>query len=132
MNRPWWHYDFWKIPEHMTMKLKPLLAVAALSTFGAPSAFAAEGPSAWRCRNDLVQLGESKGSASQKCGEPVFKDAFCKPQAVNPASSGVVVPSSACEQVEEWTYKPGYGQFITTLRFESGRLVSISYGDRSN
>jgi hypothetical protein len=32
--------------------------------------------------------------------------------------------------VDEWTFNPGYGQFMTTLRFESGKLVSITYGDR--
>jgi hypothetical protein len=43
-----------------------------------------------------------------------------------------VVINNACETVDEWTYNPGYGQFMTTLRFESSRLVTISYGDRVN
>ncbi len=35
-----------------------------------------------------------------------------------------------CENVDEWIYNPGYGQFMTTLRFVEGRLVAIEYGDR--
>ena len=30
-----------------------------------------------------------------------------------------------CENVDEWIYNPGYGQFMTTLRFVEGRLVAI-------
>ncbi len=93
----------------------------------------AEGPSTFRCsNNDLVQLGDSKVSALQKCGQPAARDSFCKP-----TSPAVVEPSrrragagGVCETVDELTYNPGYGQFMTTLRFESGRLVSIAYGDR--
>ena len=40
---------------------------------------------------------------------------------------GQIVP---CENVDEWIYNPGYGQFMTTLRFVEGRLVAIEYGDR--
>lgn len=87
----------------------------------------------FRCKNDLASVGEAKAAVFQKCGEPVFKDSFCKPataprhQPETPAATVVVVP---CETVDEWTYNPGYGQFMTTLRFESGRLESIRYGDR--
>jgi hypothetical protein len=84
-----------------------------------------------RCRNDLAQVGDHKASVLQKCGEPASKDSFCKP--ADPlgtpagAASVVVLP---CERVDEWTYIPGYGQFITTLRFEANTLKSIRYGDR--
>lgn len=106
---------------------------AALGMFTCSHATGAEGPSTFRCNNnDLVQLGDSKVSALQKCGQPVARDSFCKP-----TSPAVVEPSrqragasGVCETVDELTYNPGYGQFMTTLRFESGRLVSISYGDR--
>jgi Protein of unknown function (DUF2845) len=88
----------------------------------------------FRCGNDLVNVGDSKTSALLKCGQPVAKDAFCKP-VVNQPGGGTgkrspVVVNAGCEAVDEWTYNPGYGQFMTTLRFESGKLVSISYGDR--
>lgn len=106
-----------------------LLGLAALCTCAA-----AQGPSTFRCGSDLVQVGDSKVSALQKCGRPIATDSFCKPSQVQPGTTGrgntTVIVNSACETVDELTFNPGYGQFMTTLRFESGRLVSISYGDR--
>ena len=95
----------------------------------------------FRCKNDLVNIGASKASALQKCGEPVAKDTFCKPadtgnalvpdtNAHSNAKQKTVVVNNTCETVDEWTYNPGIGQFMTTLRFESGKLVAITYGDR--
>ena len=85
-----------------------------------------------RCKNDFTQSGDSKASVLLKCGQPLVKDSFCKPAEPvrqEPGSSPVVVVTP-CETVDEWTYNPGYGQFLTTLRFESGRLVSLRYGER--
>ena len=98
----------------------------------------------FRCKNDLVNIGASKASALQKCGEPVAKDAFCKPTHSNTGNAATdananantndkrttVIVNNTCETVDEWTYNPGVGQFMTTLRFESGKLVTITYGDR--
>lgn len=92
----------------------------------------------FRCKNDLVNVGDGKASALLKCGPPLVKDAFCKPvqpelalvPTGRPLIATVSVAAAVCETVDEWTYNPGYGQFMTTLRFESGRLVQISYGDR--
>ena len=105
---------------------RPLLALAAafFATTVAPSAGAAT--LSFRCKNDLVNVGDGKASALLKCGEPVVKDAFCKP--ADPEHP--VRKPAPCETVDEWTYNPGYGQFMTTLRFESGKLVRITYGDR--
>src|SRR5687767_3271808 len=80
-----------------------------------------------RCKNDLAQVGDAKSSVLQKCGEPVMKDSFCKPgdpQQMSPATPGasVTVNVLPCEHVEEWTYNPGRGQFMTILRFEAGAL----------
>jgi Protein of unknown function (DUF2845) len=87
-----------------------------------------------RCKNDLAQVGDGKASVLQKCGEPVFKDSFCKPVERQPVTGNgqppVVVHVQACDAVDEWTYNPGRGQFLTTLRFEAGTLRSIAYGDR--
>lgn len=86
-----------------------------------------------RCRGDLVATGDSPAAVLLKCGEPVLKDSFCKPAPQSAAGSSpeaTVVSVVPCEKVDEWTYKPGYGQFITTLRFESGKLAAITYGDR--
>ncbi|HEU4458894.1 MAG TPA: DUF2845 domain-containing protein [Methylibium sp.] len=100
-----------------------LLAVLIATGAIAPSAFA----QSLKCRNDFSQLGDTKGAILLKCGEPVAKDSFCKPADAPQAAGTAPAP---CETVDEWTYKPGYGQFITTLRFESGVLKSVRYGDR--
>jgi hypothetical protein len=90
----------------------------------------------FRCKNDLVNLGASKASVLQKCGEPVLKDDFCKPMEATAYtrtdSKTTVVNVNTCQKVDDWTYNPGRGQFMTSLQFESGKLVSIKYGDRVN
>jgi hypothetical protein len=105
------------------------MAVAALALV--PALAAAQ---SFRCKSDLVNSGDSRATVLLKCGEPVVKDTFCKPvqpQSFPGAASGsTVVNVVPCESVDEWTYNPGYGQFMTTLRFEGGKLVSIKYGDR--
>ena len=111
---------------------RPLLAVLLWAVFATP-ALAGGDATALRCGTDLLKLGESKVSAVQKCGQPLAADSFCKavpPQVVASRGAAVAV-NMPCETVEEWTYNPGYGQFMTTLRFESARLVSITYGERS-
>ncbi len=113
--------------------MKPLPSIFIWLSSGLIAASAAaEGASTFRCGLDLLSLGESKAAAAQKCGVPVAKDSFCKPgpSGADGTSRRRVAPNSACETVDEWTYNQGYGQFMTTLRFESGRLVGISYGDR--
>lgn len=93
-----------------------MLAAAACLCIGLPAA-----AQSFRCKAELVTLGEGKAAVLQKCGEPSFKDSFCK----SPAPA-----SEACVSVDEWVYNPGPGQFMTTLRFESGELKAIKYGDR--
>ena len=91
----------------------------------------------FRCKNDLVQVGDPKVSVMVKCGEPMTKDSSC--QVLGGAPGTVVYDSSgkpignvaqACETVEEWTYNPGAGDFYTTIRMERGVTTSIRYGDR--
>ncbi len=111
----------------------------ALSALGASLLIASPAQAqSMRCRNDLANVGDNKAAVLHKCGEPVQRDAYCKPQppvhsthtGPSSASSTTVVNVVPCEQVEEWTYNPGRGQFMTTLRFESGKLAAITYGDR--
>ncbi len=123
-------------------RLARLLLTAVLLILATP--VAAETRS-FRCKNDLVNLGDNKASALLKCGRPLVQDSFCKPVAVvavhpvvpaapvafgSASATTTLVTAGACENVDEWTYNPGPGQFLTTLRFESGRLTSITYGDR--
>jgi hypothetical protein len=107
-----------------------LFAAAALAAMSGASAATLS----FRCSNDLVQVGDNKSAVLAKCGAPVLKDSFCKPlplrTAVDETKRGTVIVNAPCETVDEWTFNPGYGQFMTTLRFESGKLVSITYGDR--
>jgi hypothetical protein len=120
---------------------------AVILAFLASSFFTGASAQSLRCKGDLAQIGNSKGTILQKCGEPVMKDSFCKPVQETVAGAPVVTPAvpgtsgnstsvttnvtvNTCQQVEEWTYNPGYGQFMTMLQFEGGSLKSIRYGDR--
>ena len=111
-----------------------VVAFAAVFAFAAlaltPREAAAQ---TFKCRNDHVNVGDSRATVLLKCGEPLVRDGFCRPLLApgpGPASGarpGHIVP---CENVDEWIYNPGYGQFMTTLRFVEGRLAAIEYGDR--
>lgn len=112
--------------------------ITALTTLFLAAATLAPWPAqaqSMRCKNDLANVGEGKASVLQKCGEPVHRESFCKPVARTQDTTGgaggkTIVNITPCETVDEWTYNPGRGQFMTTLRFESGRLTAITYGDR--
>ena len=86
-----------------------------------------------RCKNESVNVGDTRSSLLQRCGEPAVKDTFCKP--VEPTQgattgTGTVVTVPSCRNVDEWTYNPGFGQFMTTLQIDGGKVISIKYGDR--
>ena len=90
-----------------------------------------------RCNGNLAGVGDSKASLFQKCGKPAFQDSFCKPvdtvtTVTDAAGNTVVLGPGSCQQVDEWTYFPGSGQFVTTFRLENGLVTSIKYGDRIN
>ena len=121
------------------MSTNLLRGAALILAFLALSAFTGASAQSLRCKGDLAQIGNSKGTILQKCGEPVLKDSFCKPVQETVAGAPVVsgnntnvtnITVNSCVQVEEWTYNPGYGQFMTMLLFEGGSLKSIRYGDR--
>jgi len=87
------------------------------------------------CKGGFAETGDSKGSVLFKCGEPMLKDSFLKHaqkviSSSNNKSKRIVHPVTQCESIDEWTYNPGSGQFLTTLQFERGVLVSIKYGAR--
>jgi hypothetical protein len=122
---------------------------AVIFAFLASSFLTGASAQSLRCKGDLAQIGNSKGTILQKCGEPVMKDSFCKPaQSTTSMTTPIVTPTAptnttgnsastttnvtvnTCQQVEEWTYNPGYGQFMTMLLFEGGSLTKIRYGDR--
>ncbi|MBL0728823.1 DUF2845 domain-containing protein [Piscinibacter sp. HJYY11] len=115
--------------------MKPTRALATLCITTAVLAPWSAQAQSMRCKNDLANVGEGKASVLQKCGEPVHRESFCKPVAPTQETTGgaggrTIVNVTPCETVDEWTYNPGRGQFMTMLRFESGRLTAITYGDR--
>ncbi len=129
-------------PQQRALSMNPNLIRTAtvVLAFLASSFLTGASAQSLRCKGDLAQIGNSKGTILQKCGEPVLKDSFCKPvQSTTSTAPGVIPPTTgmttnvtvnSCQQVEEWTYNPGYGQFMTMLLFEGGSLASIRYGDR--
>ena len=107
------------------------IVLAAASLFMATNAEA----QTLRCGNSVVGAGDTKAAVLQKCGEPVMKETFCKaaePQtAVNPQTGTTIVNVLPCENVDDWTYNPGQGKLMTTLRFREGTLRAITDGDRA-
>lgn len=98
-----------------------------------------------RCGNKLVLPGDSMHEVKARCGDP--DDAMHRTEVrktVNRVSgpcpdnvNGVKCSSSAVDSVEvaidEWTYDFGPDRLIQELRFEDGKLVSITnrgYGSK--
>ena len=116
--------------------LPSLAVLAAVLSFQAPVAAQTK---TFTCGRDFAQLGETKTVVEMKCGRPAATDSFCK-KIETPAYNGLpgerprnrhgVVIVDSCETVDQWTYKPGAGQFVTMLLFREGELVEIKYGPR--
>jgi hypothetical protein len=120
---------FLKAIPMKTLLHSPLLALALLAFPAAPVS-----AQTLQCKNQFINVGDLRASVMEKCGEPVAKDSFCKPvepqTAPSNTSSTPVVVVVPCENVDEWTYNPGYGQFMTTVQFKAGKISAIKYGDR--
>lgn len=103
-----------------SLKTLSLITIFAGATLLFSTQAAAEG---LRCNNNIVNTGDSKAAVLQKCGEPILKDSFCK-------STTVANDVNECEKIETWTYNPGSGKFMTTLKFAQGTIIGIEYGAR--
>jgi hypothetical protein len=105
----------------------PLIAAALLLWMGFAGGARAE---SMKCGGTILGEGESKLAVLRACGEPAFKDAYCKPViAVSPGyPGGVVVQGAPCVLAEEWLYERGDGNLPVTVRFELGTVQSIRYG----
>ncbi|WP_160474190.1 DUF2845 domain-containing protein [Cupriavidus sp. SW-Y-13] len=109
----------------MKLALKVVLPLSLIAASG--SAFS----ESLRCGGNLAQIGDGKADIQVKCGEPIARYSSCKPLVVVPETKGLVdSASAACITVDEWTFAPGPGQFLTTLVFQDGKLNAIRYGDR--
>ena len=115
------------------------LAIISIFALSASAAHA----NVTRCNNGLVSVGDSKPAVLQKCGDPSYKDSYCKPGsggggAIAPVTGAGGRPRSmvvgngvpACVVIDEWTYVPNPGEFMTTMRFEAGAVTTIISGDR--
>jgi hypothetical protein len=142
-------HEAFKEAFDMRQSIRFLFASAALTLLAllAPAAHAQSTTKTFTCGRDFAQIGETKSVVQAKCGRPASTDSFCKPiagliepehvvpgdpgrHAVRRADGRVYVVPNACDQVEEWTYRPGAGQFITILQFRAGALDEIRYGPR--
>lgn len=86
-----------------------------------------------RCNGSSTGEGESRLAVLHKCGEPLLKDSYCAPwvQAgtLQPVPGAYAV--AACQPVEEWIYDRGPGNLMATVRFKSGVVQAILYGQRT-
>jgi len=85
-----------------------------------------------RCNGRATEVGDSRLTVLTNCGEPKLKDSFCAPVYVAPALQPLPAPVAGlvapCLQVDEWQYDRGPGNLTATVRFQYGRVQSISYG----
>lgn len=84
-----------------------------------------------RCNGRTTEVGDSRLTVLAQCGEPRLKDSFCAPVYVAPTLQPVPAPIAAivtpCLQVDEWQYDRGPGNLTATVRFQYGRVQSITY-----
>ena len=90
---------------------------------------AVAGAQSLHCGNYHVFAGDPVSKLSAHCDAPVSKSSFCKPLDPPQQASQAPLPV-VCRPVEDWIYKPAPGEFMTTLRIEEGKVVSVTYGDR--
>jgi hypothetical protein len=85
-----------------------------------------------RCNGQSAGEGESRISVLRKCGQPQLQDSYCAPvyypQALEPLPGWYARSVAPCLPVEEWYYDRGPGNLSATVRFRSGVVQSISYG----
>jgi hypothetical protein len=87
--------------------------------------FAALADDTMRCDRALVSVGMIAGEVIAKCGDPKSKRVEDVPIRARNRNGGVNVVGAA--KVETWIYDRGYGQFPAELKFEEGKLKSITY-----
>ncbi|XVJ70744.1 MAG: DUF2845 domain-containing protein [Rhizobacter sp.] len=85
-----------------------------------------------RCNGQIASEGDSRLSLLYKCGEPLLKDSYCAtvyvPRTVRPTHEAVLVQPGVCVPIEEWLYDRGPGNLMATVRFRSGVVQTITYG----
>lgn len=92
------------------------------------------------CDNYVISLGDRQSDVARKCGEPTYVQTWDEERVKRDYYQNI--PAQTPEelsqqpfllkeyvQVQEWTYNFGPTRFIHYLRFENGRLNSITSGD---
>jgi len=120
--------------------MKPFLLVC-LILIALPVSADDETPSSTMiCDNYVISLGDRQSDVARKCGEPTYvqsweeerikRDYYQNIPAQTPEElSQVPFLLKEYIPVQEWTYNFGPTRFIYYLRFENGRLRSITSGD---
>jgi hypothetical protein len=92
------------------------------------------------CGSYVISRGQRQSDVARKCGEPTYvqtwdeerikRDYYQNIPAQTPEElSQVPLLLKEYIQVQEWTYNFGPTRFMYYLRFENGRLKSITSGD---
>lgn len=112
------------------MNPRILLAIAAVAALLAPPARA----ESLRCNGSSAGEGDSRTAVLYKCGPPLLRDVQCAPvyyvQTLQPVPEPFASSFVPCLPVEEWLYERGPGNLVATVRFRSGVVQSITYGQQ--
>ena len=93
----------------------------------------------WMCNSNIIKTGDRSYDVLRKCGEPAHVNRWEELRGRREPGSFQLEPEKRIQIgplfvqelviIEEWEYNPGPNKFIRYLRFENGRLVSITTGD---
>ncbi|HEV8690516.1 MAG TPA: DUF2845 domain-containing protein [Ideonella sp.] len=114
------------------MKTSPValarIGLAFLSTLAMAPAMA----ESLRCNGHIAAEGDSRLAVMAVCGPPVLKDSFCAPVYTLGSAQPVPEPFASallpCRLTEDWLYDRGPGNLFAVVRFQSGVVQSIRYG----
>ncbi len=116
------------LERHALFGFLTLMSLLWLMVLWAPPAHA----ETLRCNGRATEVGDSRLTVLTNCGEPKLKDSFCAPLYVAPTLQQVPAPLAGmvapCLQIDEWQYDRGPGHLTATVRFQYGRVQSITYG----
>ena len=89
--------------------------------------FSSSAAYAFRCGTHIVEPNDTAYMVKKKCGKPTAVYEYISPvYGVNVTGAGRFVQRRCCTASSaDWIYDKSSNGFVTTLRFESGRLVDI-------
>lgn len=105
-----------------TLKDLAILTLTCMVLFIATPSQTLGGIDTLRCKNDVVQTGDSELSLLKACGEPTMKKTETAPYHVG----GKI----AYKDIDRWYYNRGSNDFIYIITLEAGKITSIETGER--